>query len=180
MPIEAIPVEQRIVPDIPLGVFGGQCHRCGNSYDVTYYRRGAGLEYRLCIHCIQLEETGVKHSGQGGGRRGADVTDQLNQPTPSRMFSGDRKPCSWCARWAEPEYTMYGHRFRACGWACAGMYMDWVIDTRLGPLREAAELAEGEAYVLQSLGITDAAAVHQDQASPQPDAPDDAGARGTG
>lgn len=161
------------VTEVPEGIdllkFGGACARCEITHEVLYVR-SAGQ--RLCIHCVDLEATGKKHTGQGGGRRGADEERPYNQPTPVKLHSGKRELCPWCARMASPVFDFYGYTFNSCGWGCAGLWMDWVAVQLHGPIQEARELAEGEEYVLRSLGVIDAATVHEDQAEPEPAVPD--------
>lgn len=144
----------RLLPDFEPHEFGGKCARCKNLYDRLYYRKSAMVIDRLCVHCIELEATDPKRrTGRGGARDGGDVARPYNQPRAIETHGASMDICPWCGNYARPKYGLLDYRFKACGWACAGQWMDWVMDEILGDPWLAQELAEGEEYVRRSLGL---------------------------
>lgn len=127
---------------------GGRCSRCRNQMDRLYVRQGGK---RLCHHCIDLE-TESSHSGRGSYRSSRPKVAPRNQPAPLQGKWNRAEPCVHCGENAYPRYAFLGKEIAACGWGCAGAWMDREMERVLGPI-EDAYLAEGVAYVRRSLGL---------------------------
>lgn len=119
----------------------GICNSCGNEEWLYVQNRTWA-----CMNCIDL--------GNAHGRmRARNPIDPINQPGPLTTAAVTRKPCVWCATSTPVTYRWPGvdpHGVRntviyACGWGCAGFWMD--------AQTEAQRVIEDEAYVRQSLGM---------------------------
>lgn len=134
----------------PVTYTGGPCSNCGNNVTHLYTRGRTKPPKKLCAHCIDLERQRSGRMTEGRHNQGGEPR---NQPTPTTMH-GKMEPCRWCGQPAAPKYAWGLDTFTFCGWAHAGLWMD----QQMGPDpldQEDLELAEGEAYVRRSLGITD-------------------------
>lgn len=120
----------------------GTCARCGVSTDRLYPRpRGPH-----CVHCADLSA-----EGRTSARSGRDPKNPRSQPTPLPCNYTKQLPCIWCTASCYPQYRWGTTIISACGWGCAGLWMDAQIDAE----HEARELEQDEQYVLRSLGVSE-------------------------
>lgn len=118
------------------------CNACGNVA-VLYIRK----KRMLCEHCCDLQSGATRATSSTSPvlRRG----NPMNQPD-AITTTALRSACVWCTASCSPRYRWRDKIIAACGWGCAGFWMDREME------REAAEegLDEGEAYVRRSLGMS--------------------------
>lgn len=113
------------------------CDICRNESPL-YWRRS----YRLCEHCAALHENYSRVR-----MKDPNFLNPMNQPNAlnNRPYPKAR-PCVWCSVSSRSLFRWKGTEISACGWGCAGYWMDREMD------RDA--LREGVEYVKRSLGVT--------------------------
>lgn len=117
------------------------CDICKNEAPL-YWRRN----WRLCEHCAALNPNYARVQ-----ERSPDFLRPMNQPNAlnNRPFP-KAKPCVHCGVPCRSEFRWYATTISACGWGCAGFYMD----AQMLRDEESRAVREGEEYVKRSLGVT--------------------------
>lgn len=125
----------------------GKCDKCSTPSTPLYYRQLG----RICENCCDLEDSGAtsKVTGRIAASYAQGRLNPRSQPRPFTMW-GLRGTCIWCQASASPKFHWYGGQdFTACGWGCAGQWMDREINRVVNE----TVTPEDEAYIKESFGL---------------------------